>query len=177
MNNTVHVELEGLFLLYYKEWYFLSYSYLKDREEAEEIVQDVCAKILVRNSTEKILNLKSYVIIAIKNSCLKKLKKQQKLVSLTEIDVDCLLSDEDTSVLDDKIFLIHKALEQLPQPSKDIFIRCVIEGEKYQFVAESMNISINTVKYHIKSAYKKMRIEMIGISFLLLFLLKNIWKQ
>ncbi|WPR73143.1 sigma-70 family RNA polymerase sigma factor [Flavobacterium sp. NG2] len=174
MEHAIHNDLEKLFLLHYKEWCFLSFSFLKDRDEAEEVVQDVCAKILVRNKTDEILNLKSYIIIAIKNSCLKKLKKQQKFVSLNEADLNYFSTDE-AAVVEDKTSLLHKALEQLPQPSKSIFIRCAIEGEKYQFVADSMNISINTVKYHIKSAYKKMRIEMVEISILLLFLLKNIW--
>ncbi|MGA9639465.1 sigma-70 family RNA polymerase sigma factor [Flavobacterium sp.] len=176
MNTTIHVQLENLFLLHYKEWCFLSYSYLKNKEESEEVVQDVCAKILVRKQLDEISSLKSYIIVAIKNSCLKKLKKQQKFISLSENEFVFSSSLDDSSVVEERTAMLHKALEQLPQPSKNIFMRCVMEGEKYQFVADSMDISINTVKYHIKTAYKKMRLEMVEISVLVLLMFKIFWK-
>ncbi|WP_366182428.1 sigma-70 family RNA polymerase sigma factor [Flavobacterium ovatum] len=178
MHNTIHVQLESLFLVHYKDWCFLSYSYLKDKEEAEEIVQDVCAKILLKKKEEEILNLKAYIIVAIKNSCLKKIKFQQKFSSLSETELvnDFETIDEQNQSLEQQTGKLLKVIEKLPQPAKNVFVRCVIDGEKYQEVADTLGISVNTVKYHIKSAYKKVRLEMVEYSLVTLLLLKFIRK-
>ncbi|MGM8361954.1 sigma-70 family RNA polymerase sigma factor [Flavobacterium sp. ARAG 55.4] len=178
MNDTIHVQLEKLFLSHYKDWCVLSYSYLKDKDEAEEVVQDVCAKVLLKKKTEDVLNLKSYITVAIKNSCLKKIKTQQKFTILSESEIQNNLHDpgEESQLLEQKTGELFRIIEKLPQPAKNIFLRCVIEGEKYQEVADSLGISVNTVKYHIKSAYRNIRSEMISYSLLFLVLLKLIRK-
>jgi RNA polymerase sigma-70 factor (ECF subfamily) len=171
-------QLESLFLEHYKDWCVLSYSYLKDKEEAEEVVQEVCAKILLKKKNEAILNLKAYVVVAIKNSCLKKIKAQQKftVLSETELNYDHQTPEEDEGIIVKQTSELMKVIQKLPQPAKDIFLRCVIDGEKYQEVADEQGISINTVKYHVKAAYKKIRLEMVaysGLAFLILNLQKN----
>jgi RNA polymerase sigma-70 factor (ECF subfamily) len=174
VSTTIHQQLESLFLEYYKDWCVLSYSYLKDKEEAEEVVQDVCAKILLKKTQEEILNLKAYVVIAIKNSCLKKIKAQQKFTVLSETDFnsDHQTLEEDDAIIAQQTSELMKVIEKLPQPAKDIFLRCVIDGEKYQEVADGQGISINTVKYHVKAAYKKIRLEMVAYSGFVFFILK-----
>ncbi|MCW2118817.1 sigma-70 family RNA polymerase sigma factor [Flavobacterium sp. 7A] len=174
MSETIHLQLESLFLMHYKDWCLLSYSYLNDKEEAEEIVQDVCAKILLKKKQDEILNLKAYIVVAIKNSCLKKIKTQQKFTTLSETEVDTNASnlEDNKPSLEEQTGQLLKIIEKLPQPAQKIFLRCVVDGEKYQEVADALGISINTVKYHIKSAYKKIRGEMVEFSVVFLFLLK-----
>lgn len=54
-----------------------------------------------------------------------------------------------------------------------LFWAC-IEGLKYKQVAEKLDVSVNTVKTQLKSAYSKLRSEFnendLGIIFLLIFL-------
>ncbi len=55
---------------------------------------------------------------------------------------------------------LQKVVESLPSSSKKVFKLCVLEGQKYQNAADTLGISVNTVKYHVKRAYKTLRIEM-----------------
>ena len=55
-------------------------------------------------------------------------------------------------------FYISK-LGSLPEKCREIFILACIEGLKYKEVAERLDVSVNTVKTQLKSAYSKLRTE------------------
>lgn len=155
-------ELENLFLENYDEWCLISYFILKDKDEAEDTVQDVFVKVLLRGKETEIENLKAYIATAIRNKSLKNLSHSRKYCKLPDNDI--LLSP--SSVTDEAIFQlelesqIQQALETLPDQRKNVFEKCVIHGQKYQTVAETLGISVNTVKYHVKQAYKSLRVQL-----------------
>ena len=62
---------------------------------------------------------------------------------------------------------VYGVIEELPDQSKVIFKRCVLDGKKYREVAQEMEISVNTVNTHMKRAYKFIR-SRLGVSFLIL---------
>jgi len=61
-------------------------------------------------------------------------------------------------------------MSALPELSKAVFNLCVLEGEKYQNAADTLGISVNTIKYHLKKSYKMLRANIQNIYFLSLFL-------
>lgn len=149
-----------MFIEHYDEWCLYSYSCLEDMSEAEEVVQDVCVNILLRGQKTKILNLKAYIITAVKNRSFKKLKRSKKFETLGNTNILTSPSiEEGIILLEDKLYL-QKAIESLPEPSKNVFLLCVLERQKYENVANTLGISVNTVKYHIKKAYKTLRTQM-----------------
>lgn len=160
MKTNLHSELEKIFFKHYEEWCLVSYSYLKDRSEAEEIVQDICVKLLLNNSKFKIRNLKSYITIAVKNNSIQRVKKRRKLVELSALNTSFSSSVEEKLISMENMLFLKKAVESLPEPSKNVFNLCVLEGEKYQHVAETLGISVNTVKYHMKKSFKILRSSM-----------------
>ena len=50
-------------------------------------------------------------------------------------------------------------VDSLPEKCREIFILACIEGLKYKQVAEKLDVSVNTVKTQLKSAYSKLRAE------------------
>ena len=50
-------------------------------------------------------------------------------------------------------------VDSLPEKCREIFILACIEGLKYKEVAERLDVSVNTVKTQLKSAYSKLRTE------------------
>ncbi len=159
MAENLNKRLEQIFLTEYDRWCLISYSYLKSLSEAEEVVQDVCAKILFREAGTEILNLSGYIATAVRNSSLNKLKEQKKLSTLTIDSVPEVYDTIEEFATEDKTLALRKAITNLPEPSKHIFQKCVLEGNKYQSVASTLNISKNTVKYHIKKCYRLLRAE------------------
>jgi RNA polymerase sigma-70 factor (ECF subfamily) len=159
MQKKIHKKLEKMFLEHYDEWCLISFTYLQSMNEAEEVVQDVCVNILLKNRSLKILNLNAYIARAVRNRSLKSLKRRGKFETLNNINIPTSPSSEKVIIHNERKLRLQKAVESLPDPSKKVFKLCVLEGQKYQNAADTMGISVNTVKYHVKKAYKTLRIE------------------
>ncbi len=56
--------------------------------------------------------------------------------------------------LDEKI---NKAINDLPEKCREVFVACRLEGLKYAQIAEKLNISVRTVEMQMGIAIKKMR--------------------
>lgn len=137
-------------------------EYIRDTFLAETIVGDVIFHIWEIHETLDIsTTIRGYLMRAVKNTCLNHLnsERERREVTFSNLpDVEptrYILSDSYPlgrlleHELEDKI---HHAISQLPAECKAVFMKSRFEDKKYETIAQEMNISINTVKYHIKSA-------------------------
>src|SRR5690606_2079450 len=62
-------------------------------------------------------------------------------------------------IKEETIRLIYEAIESLPTAAKNI-IDLSLKGLKIEEIAQTLNISVNTVKTHKKTAYKILRIKL-----------------
>ena len=160
-STDIKKQVEALFLKHYKEWCLLSYSYLGDMSESEDVVQDACIKILNRKKQNEIKDLKSYISVAIRNLSLKKIQSSKKLKNIHEERLQSqALSHEEYLIDEENRLRLQKAVDILPVKSKKVFELCVLEGIKYKNTAEVLGISINTVKFHLKKSFKILRLEL-----------------
>lgn len=56
-----------------------------------------------------------------------------------------------------KIKEVMEGIEQLPLQTRKVFNECFVKERKYKDVAEELQISVNTVKTHIKRALQHLR--------------------
>lgn len=98
-----------------------------------------------------------YLKQSIKNSCLNHLRHEKvKGRYVNEV----IFTSEKHFVLDEEEEYdekIRALMEKLPEKVKRILELSVVHGLRYSEIAKEEGISINTVKYHIKSAYKSLR--------------------
>lgn len=155
----------------YKEYYSLlcsfSMRYINDSIIVEGIVDEVFFNIWKHRDEIEITSMKSYLLKSVRNRCLNELKSaknkfESPFSSLGVEDctgfIDSLYS-EPTHPLDE---LLDKELEmnvtnavgKLPKECKRVFEMSRFEHKKYEAIAGELNISINTVKYHMKNALK-----------------------
>jgi RNA polymerase sigma-70 factor (ECF subfamily) len=168
--EDISIKLEKIFLEHYDQWCLLSYSYLQNKIEAEEVVQDVCVRTLLRKKNTEILNLTAYISIAVKNRSLKKIKEKKRFGQINNFDsFQAIPLEEDLNLNEKKLFL-KKVVKTLPDSTQKVFRLCILEEQKYKNVADTLGISVNTVKYHIKKAYKVIRFEMKNACFSIAFL-------
>jgi len=162
--NILSKRLEKLFLKNYEKWFLIAYTYVKNHEDAEEIVHQVCYKVLDRKQKSFIEDLDGYVVVSIKNTCLKRIKSQKQLksVDLSELpEIENGNLEDDVFFKNQRIKKLQDAISELPSSSKEIFRLCVMEEEKYDTVAEQTNLSVNTIKYHVKKCYKILRLKLV----------------
>ena len=169
MRKDLHIELENLFSKHYDEWCLISYMYLKNRTEAEEVVQAVCVAVLLRESNAEILNLKAYISTAVRNGSLQKIKQLRKFELLNESHTAVNPSIEESLIRTEDTLHLQKVISALPEVRKTVFNLCVVEGQKYKTVADQLGVSVDTIKYHVKKAYKTLRVEMQNVHFLIIY--------
>lgn len=138
-----------------------SFSILKSKEQAEEIVSDVLIEIWAkRKQLAEIEDLKMYLYVSVRNASLRKLQQTRKLamLSLDEVTVEFTSDYENaesillTAELAEKI---EGAIQQLPQRCKLIFKLAKEDKLKYKEIALLLNISVKTIDHQVSIALKK----------------------
>ena len=138
-----------------------SFSIIKSKEQAEEIVSDVLIEIWAkRKQLAEIENLKMYLYVSVRNASLRKLQQTKKtmILSMDDIHVEFASAYENaetillTQELSEKI---DAAIQQLPQRCKLIFKLAKEDRLKYKEIAEVLNISVKTIDHQLSIALKK----------------------
>ncbi|MEO5790201.1 sigma-70 family RNA polymerase sigma factor [Gelidibacter sp.] len=152
-------ETEFLFKEHYTLLCIVSFSILKDKDAARDVVQDFFISYWQNRSTISIkVSFQAYAVGAVRNLSLMALKNVNKDQSLDDVVLNCL-DDEAHNSLDkakhhEKLW---ELLNQLPHSRKEIFISSVVHGQSYAEISELNGISINTVKTQMKRAYAFLR--------------------
>lgn len=153
---------EMLFRTYYQPLCNYAYTFVQDRDEAEEIVQTTFLALWERKSTLEIRTaVKPYLYAMVRNACLnvlkhEKVKKEHAVVQMAmgERSVDSVARTVMASELETRIY---KAMDALPEQCRLVFKLSRFEELKYAEIAEQLNISIKTVENHMGKALRIMR--------------------
>ena len=143
-------------------------SFVRNQEIAEELISDVYVKIWhKRSELPTIQNIKSYLFIAVKNSCLshRRKMKNKKIVFIDEYNdflFPAVESNDDETLEKEMLNQIYEAIEELPPKCREAFSLAKINGFKHCEIAEIMSISEKTVNNHLVTALKKVT-EALGI--------------
>lgn len=139
-------------------------GYVGDEALAEHLVGDVIFHLWeVRETLDIRISLRSYLVRAVRNRCLDYLdsRKQKHEITFSELEGDdslgeryILADDYPLGILLEKELehKIRQAIGRLPEECRRVFLKSRFEEKKYEEIARELGISINTVKYHIKSA-------------------------
>ena len=147
-----------IFDTYYKRLYAFALHYVIDGYVAEEIVENVLLKLWQkRHKLDKIVNLKSYLYIMVKNDSLDHIKKEKKFVRLDTETHGNLSLTEEFIIEEETHAILFQALETLPEKCRKVFELSCLEDVKYKDIAEDLQISINTVKSQRARAIKLLK--------------------
>ncbi len=140
-----------------KAHYRLAYSYVRNKENALDIVQDSILKALKSiDRLEEITYLKTWFYRILINTSIDFIRKHKRV---TVMDNDVLsvhlprLEDEITDMD------LQEAIDQLPKKYKTLIILRFFEDLKIDEIAAITDLNINTVKTRLYSALKTLRIE------------------
>ncbi|MEC5142453.1 RNA polymerase sigma-70 factor [Chitinophaga sp. 212800010-3] len=145
------VAYRDLFIHLYKPLLKFAVSFVKLPEVAEEVVSDVFISFWERRQQlEKVENLQVYLYVAVKNTALKYLLKQQKQASITIDDLAVelespLQNPEQLLLTAEMLSRVEAAIEGLPPRCKIIFKLIREDKLRYKEIAEILNISVKTI--------------------------------
>ncbi len=154
---------ESLFRNYYAKLCGYAFRYIKDMDQAEEIVQDLFLKIWENRKKLAITSsIRSYLYRSVHNNCLLYLehkaveKKYENHIRYTTGQESGLDASERVNT-DELEEIIDKTLNALPEKTRMIFNLSRFEGLKYREIAERMAVSIKTVEANMARALKLFR--------------------
>lgn len=170
---------EELFNHYYPRLFNFSKSFLKVEDGIDDILQEVFVRIWQGRKSITIPDtFNSYVFTITRNLLLNELRRRLNNKSLKEEVCKLSVTSEYSLVeqieyhdLKDKV---DKAVDELPDRQKEIFILSRNEGLAHKEIADKLKISTKTVEYHIALALKFLRHKLEGVelvSLLYFFLL------
>jgi RNA polymerase sigma-70 factor (family 1) len=151
-----------IFDRYNKKMYLLAFRYLKNREMAEDAVQQVFVNFWVnRDKIREELNIHSFLFTTLRNILLNKIRDHKREIAR---NYEYLMnsaaeasSQEDTEDYFEMTNLIDQAKENLSPQRKEIFRLKIAEGYSNQEIANQLKISINTVKVQYYYILKEIR--------------------
>jgi RNA polymerase sigma-70 factor (ECF subfamily) len=158
---------EKLYFKYSKKLYNFAFNIIKNREDAEGLVQNVFMKIWeTRSQINTELSFSGYIFRIAKNMLLNQLKKtlHEKIYNdylLTTPDDTILTVEEEINFLELSME-IERLIKSLPERRREIFLLSRNEGLTYREIAEKLNISINTVNTQISKSLEHIRDHLIN---------------
>jgi len=161
---------ERAFEALYREFYnFLcrfACTLLNDDILAEEVVDDVMIRLWDRRMELKDISLKGYLLRSVRNSCINTLKSQdhqqrnltQHVSSEERMEFISSLFDSqhplEQLLYSEMADQLQKAINDMPEETRRVYRMVRVENMKYTEVAKQLDISVNTVKYHMKNAVR-----------------------
>ncbi|MZQ81487.1 sigma-70 family RNA polymerase sigma factor [Paenibacillus sp. 5J-6] len=159
---TLQVNLEKLLITCITEHkehvYRLAYSYVKNQEDALDIVQEAIHKAFASaESLKSTASMKSWFYRIVVNTSLDFLRKHKKLQVVDETMLEAMDSgSEDVYANMD----LEIALEELPTMYRSVITLRFFEDLKIDEIAEVLNENISTIKTRLYQALRLLRIRM-----------------
>ncbi len=139
MNNARVLELYDL---YAENVYKLAYSYMGNRADAEDIVQNVFFALLRKNIRIGEGKEKSYILRMTANACKDQLRSKKRLLdipfeNLNDSGGQYELTDEENTLL--------QAIGRLPEKTRTVFHLHYYEGYSVKEISRMLRISASAV--------------------------------
>jgi RNA polymerase sigma-70 factor (ECF subfamily) len=152
---------ETLFNDYYEKLAYYAYQYLKDKDSAEDVVQELFSKLWInRDKLSVNTSINAYLYGAVRNACLNQIKHQKVKEgylssSVFPTEYDSFIPNEiDAKELDR---IIQSSIIDLPPERQKIFLLSRNQGLKYQEIAEKLGISVKTVEAQMGKSLRFLR--------------------
>lgn len=153
-----HDTITNFIIDHREDSYRLAYSYVKNKEDAMDILQDaICKALSAESSLKDISAVKPWFFRILVNTAIDFLRKRKRTFYVEDETLDVLAGPKMDvyAELD-----LQKALEKLPTKDKTVILLRYFEGMRLQEIAVAMNENINTTKTRLYSSLRKLRLNM-----------------
>ncbi|GIO29239.1 MULTISPECIES: RNA polymerase sigma factor [Paenibacillus] len=138
--------------------YRLAYSYVKNKEDALDIVQDSIYKAMTHIEGLKDPEaVKSWFYRIVVNTALDFLRRNKKVRTMDHETIEIYASGAEDDYAN---FDLNRTLEELPEKYRSVIVLRYFEDMKIDEVAAVLGENVNTVKTRLYQALRVMRTKM-----------------
>lgn len=149
---------EAIYTAHYVQLYYFALHIIDNDDACKDLLSDVFANLWNHLDEVADSNVKSYLFTSVHNHAVDIMRRETRQTQYTE---DYLHEAElyyyEMPDNGDTDRLVAQMFAQLTPPTDQILRMCYLQRMKYAEVAESLQISPNTVKKHISKALKILR--------------------
>lgn len=157
--NSLEEQITEHVIRYKENYYRLAYSYVKNADDALDIVQESIYKsISSMGSLKNPDYIKAWFYRIVVNTSLDFLRKQSRVCLIDEEIIEGLDFGKTDNYED---LDLQEALENLSDKYRTVVILRYFEDLKLEEIAEVLNENVNTIKTRLYKALKKLRIKLI----------------
>lgn len=172
MSPAVTSNFDDIYTTFYRKSFLYVKSYVHDDMVAEDIVSDSLIRLWEQQKKEIVNPVGPYLFSMLKNRALDYLKHQVvqrdvhgamavalereleiRMASLESSDPKEIFSNEVQQIIDD-------TLRSLPEKTREIFILSRFGNTPHKEIAETFDITVKGVEYHIMQAVRELRISL-----------------
>lgn len=154
MNKRI---LQQLYADYGKEILLYLYSLCKDRDMAEDLMQETFEKALLSLS-ENHTNMRAWLYLVARNLCFNAMKRERRNVALEEAGENAIGYDIlEELIKKDQHRMLYQALMQLASPKREILQLQYFSGLSLKEIARVLQISPENVRVLSCRARKELR--------------------
>lgn len=151
-----------LYLGFYDKVYSVALMYLKAREMAEDVTQQVFLKLWEkRASLGGVMKIDSFLFITARNEIMNTFRhrsvQDNYQAFIRELFSQETATPEDLLIIKQKSKLIASIISELPGRQQEAFRLSRLKGYSYEQIATEMNISLSTVKEHMSKALQQVK--------------------
>ncbi|HJA15828.1 MAG TPA: sigma-70 family RNA polymerase sigma factor [Candidatus Butyricimonas faecavium] len=170
MNRDEGKTFENLFKTHYKELYVHALSFVRDEEEAKDIVTDVYEYVWRHfNRLDSSVPLRPFLYTLVRSRSMDFLRKEKSKEKFLAYKSRFPEEEEEYQDYEEIIEKVMKLIEDLPPQTANVFKKCFIERKKYQEAGDELGISINTIRWHITKAISILREKLSDMEFVMLY--------
>lgn len=161
LNKSDIEAFNQVFYAYSSKLYRFAFGYLKSKEEAEELVQEVFLKIWEKRAAIKQeYQFRAYLFSIAFNYVKKYFRAKALLNKYLESKVSDTINDK--QIKDDVNYsslktIVDNLVDSMPEKRRMVFIKSRYEGKSAREISEEMNLTQSTVENHLNHALNYLR--------------------
>ena len=153
--------LEELYQQYHPELYLYALKLTNSQDLAKDAIQDTFVAIWkYRSNLAKANSMRFYLLQALRNQCLKILKKRKRFLSIGPVSPEMTIQPEELKLKDtsrETKQKITQALNSLSNRQREIVYLKYYENLDYQEIAKLLSINYQSVVNHVHRAIVRLR--------------------
>ncbi len=156
------IGFQKIFNLYYEILFYYAIKFLKQHEEAEELVQEAFVSLFLnRDQFKDPTGIYPYLFTVSKRMIISRFRRKV-VENKYDIHLQHHWSEEMEGTTEsinvrELNIVLQQAIDTLPTKQKVVYAMSKFDGLSYQEIADKIGVSKNTVKNHLISASKRVK--------------------